>query len=904
MDNIISKEKDENEAMDWNEIFGQEHEEEEIYCTKCLKIPKYTIVIKKNKIIQLSHKCKEKEENIYFPFEKKSNSYLPLKCYYCENKTSDICLECKQYICKMCQNEHISNLTDEDIISFNLVGLKLKEEEINYICIDKEMQFFCNEHFIQYQYFCPYCEKNLCNHCKNFHVHINCQSLFNCAQIKNIKIAHSNSSDEFIINLNKLSELFKNSYNRNYNQNKMSLNILQNYSLIEGINELIKNYIKNKILKKNKIILSNILNNEKEENIMCNCFYDDKFKKIYSELIMQAIKGNYEYHHKLKVLQQFYIYKNKFNSEIYLDEYNFINSLKGQIYQLKYIFISLKDKLSTINMQIRMNYLNKEISNLKLYINTLDVDIHLLKQINMNLLLKYNYQLRRKTGNFISELILKNYSEQLDIKENNYILMESIIQIRKKILESNELEGPMKELTDYKNKLKTKYEELLKLSNGEILSQLEKLRKNELKLESLDDEVNIRIKPKNNDDWKEVTVLNLFFIIKQKYRIVFNDNIHNRTEIVNIQLIDKLKKINEVSSKGNEQVKINGNKINGSKIDIKNINIKNKKCPNHFKIFNELKDYFGIYKNYVIEEKKNILELITYPDDSKTKVDVDDYKSKLDNIFKNYEFEDSIDFKNASKLYLKGEIIDILSEKKVYQNINKIINEMNQIDLEKIKKEILTDIENIEPELNKNIEEIEDHKLFLFNQINEVKKYISFENKAKKENLHNPFKFLQKLEKYNLNSVNDEKIKNLYMIYLVNLYFCAEQICEYFNILKEKYSDIKMINFQERNIEKSKLIKAFDSTINYEEPDTFTEIWNQLKKEDILDKNNNDLNIKIKEYIMNNNEKTFLKDLNDITKLKNKKIELWKSDPQYLTVKAYWYLKGIPLEIPSTLKRK
>ena len=69
----------------------------------------------------------------------------------------------------------------------------------------------------------------------------------------------------------------------------------------------------------------------------------------------------------------------------------------------------------------------------------------------MNLLFKYNYQLRRKIGNLISEMILKNYSDQLEnINVNNYILIESIIQIRKKIIESNELEGPEKEFLDYK----------------------------------------------------------------------------------------------------------------------------------------------------------------------------------------------------------------------------------------------------------------------------------------------------------------------------------------------------------------------------------------------------------------------------------------------------------------------
>ena len=905
MDIQNTKEKETDEVMDWNEIFSQDNieDEEEIYCAKCLQIPKYTIVVTKNKIIQLTHKCKEKDEKINFPFEKKSHSYPSFKCYYCNNTTSDICLECKNYICKLCQNEHVSKKNDENIITWNLVGSKDKEEETNYICFDKKMQFFCDEHFMKYRYFCPYCEKNLCTHCKNFHVHIKCQSLFDNIHTKNEKILRKKSSDEFIINLNKLSELFEKSYQRNYSQNQMCLNILENYSLIEGINKLIKNYMENENLKKTKKISSNLLNNKQEEENICNYFYDEKFKNIYSDLIKQANKGNYEYHHKLKVLEQFYKNKNKYNVSFNLNEGYFINSLKGQIYNFKFIFISLKDKLSKLNMKIRINYLNKEISRLKLLINTLEFDIHLLKQINMNLLLKYNYQLRRKTGNLISEEILKNYSDQLEIiKENNYILMESIIQIRKKIVESNELEGPEKELLDYKNKLKTKYEQLLKLSNEEILSQLKKLKENQLELDSLDDDVDIRIKPKNNDDWEEVIVLNLFFIIKQKYGKIFNDTIHNHTEIVNIQLIDEIKKINGVSLNENEQVKVNGNHKNGCEINIKFIDTKNKKCPNHFKIFNELKNYFGIYKNSLLEEKKNILELITYADDSET--NINDYKSKLDNMFKNYEFEDSIDFNNASQLYFNGEIIDILSEKKIYQNVNKIISEMKQVDLEKIKNEIIADIEKIEPELNKIIKESEMNKIFLFNKIRKVKKYISLENKEKKEELNNPFEILESLEKYDLDYINDNNVKNIYMIYLVNLYFCAEQACEYFNILKEKYSDFKIMDLQERNIEKNKLIKAFDSMINYGEPDNFTKIWNQLKKEDILDKSNNTLNKKIKEYMKNNDEKTFLKDLSDITKLKNKKIELWKSDPQYIAVKAYWYLKDIPLEIPTTLKMK
>ena len=119
-------------------------------------------------------------------------------------------------------------------------------------------------------------------------------------------------------------------------QNQMCLNILENYSLIEGINKLIKNYMENENLKKTKKISSNLLNNKQEEENICNYFYDEKFKNIYSDLIKQANKGSYEYHHKLKVLEQFYKNKNKYNVLFNLDEEYFINSLKGQIYNFKF----------------------------------------------------------------------------------------------------------------------------------------------------------------------------------------------------------------------------------------------------------------------------------------------------------------------------------------------------------------------------------------------------------------------------------------------------------------------------------------------------------------------------------------------------------------------------------------
>ena len=64
------------------------------------------------------------------------------------------------------------------------------------------------------------------------------------------------------------------------------------------------------------------------------------------------------------------------------------------------------------------------------------------------------------------------------------------------------------------------------------------------------------------------------------------------------------------------------------------------------------------------------------------------------------------------------------------------------------------------------------------------------------------------------------------------------------------------------------------------------------------------MNEKIKEYIKNNDENQFLIDLKNIEKIKSKKINLSKADPQQIIIKAYFLQKGIPLEIPKELKFK
>ena len=86
-------------SNDIPDIFNQETKED-LFCFQCLQIPKYTITIKKKGIIELSHKCKEREIITEFPLTTGTDIYSNSKCVYCNNECSNICLDCKKFVCK------------------------------------------------------------------------------------------------------------------------------------------------------------------------------------------------------------------------------------------------------------------------------------------------------------------------------------------------------------------------------------------------------------------------------------------------------------------------------------------------------------------------------------------------------------------------------------------------------------------------------------------------------------------------------------------------------------------------------------------------------------------------------------------------------------------------------------
>ena len=96
----------------------------------------------------------------------------------------------------------------------------------------------------------------------------------------------------------------------------------------------------------------------------------------------------------------------------------------------------------------------------------------------MSLLYKFDFQFRRKVGNLLADLIILNYSELMDkIKESDFIVMETIISLRKKLSQIKDLSGPEEIKNKYENDLKSHYTAILEKASLKVREQLENIRK-------------------------------------------------------------------------------------------------------------------------------------------------------------------------------------------------------------------------------------------------------------------------------------------------------------------------------------------------------------------------------------------------------------------------------------------
>lgn len=873
--------------------------EKNLFCLDCLQIPEYKIKINKNRI-KLIHSCNKKVKETFFDSEIKTVEFPQYNCSYCQKKCNSCCIQCKEHICISCQANHIPDENPETDQNYFFDDDLSKEKQ--FICAPEDMQYLCKTHFLKYQFFCPLCRINLCYHCHNYHYHINCYPLLEYKVVIKHKSCPTPYPNDVISNLGNLCKLFELCYMNALKNKKMTCNIIMNYYLIDDINKYISKY-KNKATKKDTI-LSTIFDNEKKENHLCDYFYNEQFKKNYSFLIDSADNGNYEYFFKMQVIKEFYQKEKRYNENCDWNDKSFYSSLKGKIDYFRSQYHYIKEMISTLNLNIQANYSKKEIENLKLLINVYETDINLLKKINMSLLYKFDFQFRRKVGNLLADLIILNYSELMDkIKESDFIVMETIISLRKKLSQIKDLSGPEEIKNKYENDLKSHYTAILEKASLKVREQLENIRKQipVMKIiEEKDSKIQFHPSSNENHDINEAIILNLFFNLRLSFSSIFNDSIHNKTEQINSQIkeeIEDFQKTNLLNTENETELII-------PKEDLLIQKNEEKLCSSFYERINEFKNNLNIKDDLTKANNENILKLFepikqhNYIEDN-----INEFKSDLEKLFKNYKFDDSADIKTASKLFFNGDILDMLMEKKTYHNFKSLKNEIKSQDLEDAKNELLNSFAKVEPLIDEYLEALEGMKNKSLLYIKQFENNIEINKNKIYEN--NPFKFLEKYKNVILfDIISHDSIKNAYFYYLIHFYFCAQDALRYLKELKMKYNESKLIIGFKNNFEKLLLLKIFNSEIKYEEHDNLKQKWSKLKTEENFIEGNTFLNKKIKEYVQENDETKFLEDLSNISKLKSGKINLLLNDPQNVIIKAFWIQNGIPLKIPEGLNVK
>ena len=874
-----------------------------LFCQDCLQIPKYKIKIDKNKTIFLSHTCNKLKKTKQFNSEEKISFRSNGKCVCCKKQCNSICIDCNQYICHECGKSHIPE-ENVEIPQISILMEKEKEKSRQHIWQFYDIQCVCTTHFIQYEFCCFFCGENLCCYCKNYHTHINCCPLYEYS-IKNEELICS-KSDELVKNLKDLSKIFKECYLYSLKNKKMTFNILSNYLLIKEIKNFLVEYSKDKI-KDDEISISNKpIKKEDIDHYICKYFYDKKFRKNYEALISSVNNGNYESYVKMETIKQFYKNLNRYNENYEWDETNFYNSLKLSIETFKMQYYRIHQIVSSLNKEIYSNYSKKRFDDMNLILKVYDTDIKLLKKINLNLLYKFDYQLRRKIGNLIGELIITNYSNLLDpIKETNYIINESLEQIRKNISQIKNIKGEEKKINNYKNELYQIYHSLLEKSTKKTDQEKENIEKqSDDKIMNLLEENEPLITFHQMDDTKnnvnEAILLNLFFKLRKSFGGIFNPSIHNKTELVNAQIKEDIEKIKNSDNKDNE--------IQGKEKNMKNISFatssvetQNRLCNSYFKGINRLKNILKIDDNKMIQKNEGIFKLLEPTTFSKyTESNINEFKAQVENLFKDFQFNKESNIKAASNLLFKGDILDIISEKPNYKNLDNFKKSKEHFDSESAKKDLLKDLVKIDPLLDKDIKSLETLKTYTHLLIKQFEKFLEKKDEQKSDNL-DPELLLEQYTNIFWYGPN-EVIKKTYMSYLINFYFYTNDCLNYLKELKRKYNDNDLIVSLEKNLEKIQLLEAFISSTDFEEKDYLKEEWSELKKVDVFLEKNQFLNEKIKEYVTENDENQFLKDFNNINKIKDAKINLSKSDPQKLIIKAYFLKNEFPVNIPEGLK--
>ena len=835
-----------------------------IFCPLCLRFPEYYIRLESDSNFSLVHTCLKGEiKEDFNKLEKSCESFLH-KCVYCSCECKNICIKCKYFICKECAKRH-----NKSPYTLNTEKSETLNEDKDSILTIENSQYFCDKHLLEFKFYCPICKINLCEECKNEHFHMNCPSLFS----KNLEFKNiSEPSNKFYKELCQIAEIFYNCYSKN-SKNKMTLNILMNANL--AINIL--KFIELDAVSQGKEIKNNYFEGIDEKVYLCSHHSELEVKNYYSKLINNIYKGSiYDYKKLIEIINK-YEELNYLNLSLY-NYYSFALSVQNSLLINMFDIIDTKIEFDNINLILSKGL--RTISFLKLKNKYTDFCLQLMKIISLKMNYKLDIELRRKVGNIIGKIILKNFHCYLEkLEPTKKMLTLSLEEIGKQYAKCK---TPVNKLNGNKNNISKS--ELLKLRYKKALNML----KDEVQKELMDTEnkdykynmtnnisvISFKILSDDKEEIKKAILCNLFFYIKWKMENKFNDQIHNIILEINSLLAKELKKIENTENVNKNGGVIKTNKEN-IKIEIHKYDLKtqlnenhgvikneNVLCPNKFQYLNELNRQIKL-KDEKFLEIEDILE--DEDDESILKSSVDEFIKLLKKLKSTYMIMPGISVQQSLNLFFDGKKEEILKGKISADNMNSLIDYSNKLS-SKDNKEIEA-IANIS---QKNRKDLEKHSNLLYTNMNIIEKELEMISQffdIKK--LLTKYKIKQpvdpvKVINYSRSIVgenNDDEIH--YLILVISQLFIDSKI-KNLNSIEKELEKVNLNEITKNNIIKKNIIKSFIDNINSNSGITFPLIdWDELQKSNdfLNDKNMNDLIIK---YVRNESKENYIKDLNNL----------------------------------------
>ena len=894
--------KKENEP---NTIDFDEETIDNTFCSKCLKFPEYSIRFTSVSTFSLVHSCLE-GKIVEKPLQSDYKyEHLQFKCHYCEKKCENICIKCKYILCEECFAEH-NRVTILENIKISPDEISDKNTSMNLI----DSQYFCEQHFLKYNYCCPVCKINLCDSCIESHIHINCLNIL----APNMKDSNTiEPSNDCFKRLYHLAQIFHSCYNKSFSNSIMTMNILLNNMLANNIIEFIG---QNQAPSKGSEIKNNYFNNIDKNSYLCKEYDDSEFNDYYRNLILSACGGNIIDYFKLNEIG--IVYKaSKLPRFFNWNSYH--NLLELRISNFIHIMKSIIKDFDSDEIYLNLSKCFRKISTLKLKNELNTFSFELLKTSALKINYKLDFELRRKVGNILGKLILQKFSDNLNtIKPTKYLLTLSSEKIAEYISSPKNIKQKNKS-SDIKsngqdNSPESKFVKALNM----LIDKANEEKVNVDYENAKDSNVIITFKSLENkeDEWNKAIILNLFFYIKKTFGDNFNYQIHNASHSVNAAIAETLKKFETKEEKKNSEIENkdkkdiihisniklekNGTQSNDSEIEAnkKKININDiNMCSDISRITSKLDKKIEINEKFLFQKNYNIL---AGDDDSIIKSSVDDFAKTLEKIKSNFSPSANITLQQSLDLYLEGKKGKILEKTFSISNLKAITKEcVNNASKNKELEEVKEFCQKFGHKLDNDLEFLYSCLKIIITNLGEVNHIFDNQDVQK---LLNKYKITQPVDLIKaFNNLTTSLYKNnhleeiYYLIYVIS-YYLVSSIIKALIKIKNEFDKLPLDKVIENNIIKEELISKFMKEVNIPGENILNQdIWKQIQrcKNFIKDEKMDEMDKKIINYVKTKSIDDYKKDLISLLQPYVKKINLDGLDPQNIYLDSFMEQNGL-----------